>query len=266
MCVLLATAGPPAASAAAVTAAKAALDNPLLCGEPQLREADAGAAPAAGYREASPGALGSGFDMGAPVPVAEPEWSGAHRGVCLYASRLLAGVWDEPVVTPLRGSPALVRCRLPTEALQVSGWPGGARRCLAAASGGAPAGPRTAANQLRRPWLPQALEERLRALDAFLADYAARRGAARRPGAPYIAAGIGAGADGGPGGGAAQTAKRQRLEDAQAAELRRTRAVRALVARAAESVFLLRVLVRPSDGCGGRRGRTPPAQTRRMPH
>lgn len=39
----------------------------------------------------------AGFDMGAVVPVAEPEWSGAHHGLCLYASRVLQAVWDEQV-------------------------------------------------------------------------------------------------------------------------------------------------------------------------
>lgn len=33
--------------------------------------------------------LTAGFDMGAPVPVAEPDWSAAHKGLCLYLSRLL---------------------------------------------------------------------------------------------------------------------------------------------------------------------------------
>ena len=33
--------------------------------------------------------------MGAVVPVAEPDWSGAHHGLCLYASRVLQAVWDE---------------------------------------------------------------------------------------------------------------------------------------------------------------------------
>lgn len=41
--------------------------------------------------------VSAGFDMGAVVPVAEPEWSGAHHGLCLYASRVLQAVWDEQV-------------------------------------------------------------------------------------------------------------------------------------------------------------------------
>ncbi|EFN51092.1 hypothetical protein CHLNCDRAFT_141404 [Chlorella variabilis] len=199
MCILLATAGPPQASASVVAQAKGALDNPRLCGEPQLRDAADGmaAAPAFG---AAPGAsaddgLASGFDMGAVVPVAEPEWSGAHHGLCLYASRVLQAVWDEQVVVPMRSSPQLLKSKLSPEALQ-------------------------------------SLEDKLRALDAFLVDYLHRR-RGRRP-----VGGAGTAADGG----VLPTAKRQRLEDAQQAELKRTEGVRVLVARAAEACFLLRVL------------------------
>ena len=38
--------------------------------------------------------------MGAVVPVSEPDWSGAHHGLCLYASRVLQAVWDEQVRGP----------------------------------------------------------------------------------------------------------------------------------------------------------------------
>ncbi|KAL4426022.1 hypothetical protein ABPG75_010038 [Micractinium tetrahymenae] len=194
MCILLATAGPPQVSAAVVSQAKAALDNPRLCGEPQLRDtADGGVAAAPVFGAGADDGLASGFDMGAVVPVAEPEWSGAHHGLCLYASRVLQAVWDEQVVASMRGSP-LLKCKLPLEALQ-------------------------------------SLEDKLRALDAFLADYLHRR-RGRLPGS----------AGGDAGAGALPAAKRQRLEDAQQAELKRTEAVRALVARAAEACFLLRVL------------------------
>ncbi|PSC67210.1 nuclear pore complex NUP155 [Micractinium conductrix] len=193
MCILLATAAPPQASASVVAQAKAALDNPRLCGEPQLREeGPGGAAPPAAFGEDG---MGSGFDMGVVVPVAEPEWSGAHHGLCLYASRVLQAVWDEQVVVQLRSSPGLVRSKLSLDALQ-------------------------------------ALEDKLRALDAFLADYLHRR-RGRRPGA------LGGSADGAP---PLPAAKRQRLEDAQQAELKRTENVRSLVARAAQACFLLRVL------------------------
>ena len=130
----------------------------------------------------------------------------------------------------MRGSPQLLRSKLSADTLQVmpraSSWlPGGAggggldetaegTRCLKgpAWSGG-----------LRHTFLmpsdptpphQQSLEDRLRALDAFLADYLQRR-RGRQP--------AGAAADG-AGAGAAQplpAATRQRLEDAQQAELKR---------------------------------------------
>ncbi|PRW05942.1 nuclear pore complex Nup155 isoform B [Chlorella sorokiniana] len=208
ICILLATAGPPQASAAVVAQAKAALDNPRLCGEPQLREADGaaagGAAAAFGVAPAAADdGLAAGFDMGAVVPVSEPEWSGAHHGLCLYASRVLQAVWDEQVVVPMRGSPQLLKCKLSQDALQ-------------------------------------SLEDKLRALDAFLGDYVQRR-RARRPTA--AAPGTDAAALA-----AMPAAKRQRLEDAQQAELKRTEAVRALVARAAQACFLLRVLAEHNLG------------------
>ncbi|KAL4425159.1 hypothetical protein ABPG77_008264 [Micractinium sp. CCAP 211/92] len=196
MCILLATAGPPQVTAAAVAQAKAALDNPRLCGEPQLREAaEGGVAAAPAFGAGADDALG--FDMGAVVPVAEPEWSGAHQGLCLYASRVLQAVWDEQVAAPMRGSP-LLKSRLSPDTLQ-------------------------------------SLEDKLRSLDTFLADYLQRR-RGRLPG----------GAGGEPG--ALPAAKRQRLEDAQQAELKRTEAVHALVARAAEACFLLRVLCEHNIG------------------
>ncbi len=44
----------------------------------------------------------AGFDMGSAVPVSEPDWSAAHRGLCLYANRLLAPVAEQPVVQPMK--------------------------------------------------------------------------------------------------------------------------------------------------------------------
>ena len=52
--------------------ARAALENPRLSGEPEIRDTgvpQSDTAPAAG------------FNMGSAVPVAEPEWSAAHRCV-----------------------------------------------------------------------------------------------------------------------------------------------------------------------------------------
>lgn len=200
--------------------------------------------------------------MGAVVPVAEPEWSGAHRGLCLYASRVLQAAWDEQVrglgrgvgrrlatlccadallqtrplhpalarlsfthralcfsplqvVVPMRGSPQLLRSKLSTDTLQVraSALQAGActgllwRRCPDSICH-SPAANHTPFNPPK-----QSLEDRLRALDAFLADYLQRR-RGRQPGGA---------ADGGAGAAAQPlpAAKRQRLEDAQQAELKR---------------------------------------------
>ena len=209
MCIQLAASGPPAAAATVVAHAKAALDNPLLCGEPQLREYGENGGGGGGEimtHEEPAAHFSGGFDMGAVVPVVEPEWSGAHKGLCLYVARLLQPAWDELIAAPLRASPALVRCALPLEALQ-------------------------------------ALEDKLRALNAFLQDFLARRKARRAQGNDFSAA-----AGGGGGGGAAfalgqPASKRQRLDDADRLELKRTESVKALVARSADACFLLRALV-----------------------
>lgn len=196
MCIQLAAAGPPVASAAVVAHAKAALDNPVLCGEPRLKDGEGGV----DMPQEEPAAhFSGGFDMGAVVPVAEPDWSGTHKGLCLYVARLLQPAWDEQIVAPLRSSPALLRCALPTEALQ-------------------------------------ALEDKLRALDAFLQDFLSRRKARRRQGHEFAAAG-------GVAGLGQPASKRQRLEDAARLELKRTESVKALVSRAADACFLLRALV-----------------------
>lgn len=97
----------------------------------------------------------------------------------------------------MRGSP-LLRCRLPPDALQ-------------------------------------SLEDRLRALDTFLADYLHRR-RGRLPG--------GAGAAGGDAG-ALPAAKRQRLEDAQQAELKRWVA-RASAMGAAGAELVCSLLAQPA--------------------
>jgi len=200
MCIQLVASGPPVASSAVVAHAKAALDNPLLCGEPQLRDSGdgAGGTTTADLAPEEPAAhLSGGFDMGAVVPVAEPEWSGAHKGLCLYVARLLQPAWDEQIVSPIKSSPALLKCALPLEGLQ-------------------------------------ALEDKLRALDAFLVDFLARRKGRRRQGGERhdFASSLGQPAS-----------KRQRLEDAARLEVKRTEGVKALVSRAADACFLLRALV-----------------------
>lgn len=149
MCIQLAAAGPPIAAAAAVARARSALDDPHLCGEPVLKETEGGALGGGigggGVEELSAmmaTANNQSFDMGAVVPVAEPEWSGAHKGLCLYVARLLQPIWDELIVEPLRSSPPLLRCAVSVDSLLT-------------------------------------LEETLRSLDAFLKDFIARRKARR---------------------------------------------------------------------------------------
>ena len=302
------------ASAVVVSQAKAALDNPRLCGEPQLRDtAGDGSGAAAAFGATTPGGgaadeglmgamrrssallpvcfcwargshlsaattghhsnpcpfphhLAAGFDMGAVVPVAEPDWSGAHHGLCLYASRVLQAVWDEQartalllllhkpavllhlssgwplylclapahppscrcwlcvlvqVVVPMRGSPQLLKCKLSLDALQASrcrrqplgSWHPDNSTCGAGAGGSlsssVPASSLLTAAACTALHCLQSLEDKLRALDAFLGDYLQRRRGRRPVG--------GAAADGT----ALPAAKRQRLEDAQQAELKR---------------------------------------------
>ena len=54
--------------------------------------------------------------------MAEPEWSGAHKGLCMYVARLLQPVWEEAVMAPLQGNAAVLSCRLPTATLQVTSF------------------------------------------------------------------------------------------------------------------------------------------------
>ena len=47
-------------------------------------------------------------DIVQAVPVAEPEWSAAYKGLCLYMARVLQPVWEEEIMVPVsQGSPAL---------------------------------------------------------------------------------------------------------------------------------------------------------------
>ena len=52
------------------------------------------------------------------VPVAEPEWSGAHKGLCLYVARLLQPNWEQSVVAAQQQNNTLLSCRLPAAMLQ----------------------------------------------------------------------------------------------------------------------------------------------------
>ena len=53
------------------------------------------------------------------MPVAEPDWSGAHRGLCLYVSRLLQPFLAQTPVAPPQPGDSNLTCQLSPEALQV---------------------------------------------------------------------------------------------------------------------------------------------------
>lgn len=81
-----------------VAAARAALDSPQLIGEPRpLEDATNQQQQQQVDTDTAPGAANT-FDMGAALPVAEPVWSAAHRGLCLFISRLLHPVWEVSLV------------------------------------------------------------------------------------------------------------------------------------------------------------------------
>ncbi|KAF8069564.1 NUP155 [Scenedesmus sp. PABB004] len=234
MCYLLATAD--GVSMRLVEEAAAALDNPLLVGQPLMPEEGGGGAEAA----LNAGAAGGGIYMGTAVnPNPEPDWSGAHKGLALYISRLLAPVWEARLITPSAANPDVWKARLSEATMAV-------------------------------------LEHKLRALERFLADAAARRkargfkaaggaapgggggggalflghledGTSRLLNAGNAAAGAAAatgGAAGGlaPGGGDAPFVKRQRLWNAFVMEEQRNNAVRLLASKAAQALLLLRTI------------------------
>lgn len=53
-------------------------------------------------------------------PNPEPEWSGAHKGLALYTSRLLAPVWDNRLITPSSNDPNVWKSRLSDATMAVS--------------------------------------------------------------------------------------------------------------------------------------------------
>ncbi|MEW5305512.1 MAG: hypothetical protein WDW36_008046 [Sanguina aurantia] len=101
MCYILATAAPgelgltgvsSGAVPSVIRGAVAALDNVLLVGEACASEDAQG-----GLETAAPG--GAGIYMGRAVnPNPEPNWSAAHKGLCVYVARLLQPVWENRVV------------------------------------------------------------------------------------------------------------------------------------------------------------------------
>lgn len=51
--------------------------------------------------------------------MAEPDWSGAHRGLCLYVSRLLQPFLAKMPVAPPKPGDSNLTCQLSPESLQV---------------------------------------------------------------------------------------------------------------------------------------------------
>lgn len=258
ICILLAS-GTPAggvASSSASLSARAVLEDARLVGEPILYDSTGAittdlTAAADPYQQqqqqdgAGGGWYASAFDMGAPVPVAEPDWSGAHKGLALHVSRMLSGIWDESVAVPATSSGS-GGGQVPSS----SGGGGGGRDGLLKCrfSGDVLAG----------------LEARLRSLDAWLGEYLVRKKARQQQhesrGLYYIySGGDGGGQQQGdqhhqqmnghyhhhpaPDGLPTPSAKRQRLmEDAARQEIVKCETIRALISRASQACFLLRVL------------------------
>lgn len=52
-------------------------------------------------------------------PHPEPQWSGAHKGLALYVSRLLTPVWDVKVITPSRTNANVWKARLTEQTMMV---------------------------------------------------------------------------------------------------------------------------------------------------
>ena len=196
--------------------AEAALDNPRLCGQPEVRQNGGmggmgqsamrsplmnpyGSLRSPEAKEEPAAHLSSGFDMGAVIPIAEPEWSAAHKGVCTVVSRLLRGLWDEPLFAFKAASPDILSSTIALPVLE-------------------------------------SLYDTLRSLSDFLSRYITRRKSARASG--MIDRIYGTSNDVGD----APMSKRQKLEDAIRAELKRTEQVNALIRRVADGCFLLMVL------------------------
>ena len=109
MCLALATGACAhvGSAGARATIEKAAADlwyDAALCGTARVEEAmDARAGPA--------GATG-GFDMGRTVREPSLVFSGAYRGACSYAARVLRAVWDVPLAVAGSGDAQALSCPL----------------------------------------------------------------------------------------------------------------------------------------------------------
>ncbi|DBA89731.1 TPA: hypothetical protein ACH3X2_004613 [Trebouxia sp. C0005] len=205
MCYAVATSPAQEASSAIVDRARAALLDTRLTGEAAL--------PSGHQAGASHPAAQGGFYMGEVVAEAnKPEWSGGHRGLQTYLQRLLHPTWDSRLVSPTKANPNSLMPNLNEETLK-------------------------------------ALQLRLRDLSSFLQDYQQRkleqlRKARAKPASYFGRVGLGGGFGQTDSKGRANPpAKRQRLDDPQAQEADKVQEVTALVSRASEACFLVRVLI-----------------------
>ena len=53
------------------------------------------------------------------VPVAEPEWSAAYKGLCLYMARVVQPAWEEEIVVPLSPGSSALKANIPHSMLTV---------------------------------------------------------------------------------------------------------------------------------------------------
>ena len=54
------------------------------------------------------------------VPLAEPEWSAAYKGLCMYVARVLQPAWEEAVTVPVSRGSSQQKANIPTDTLQVA--------------------------------------------------------------------------------------------------------------------------------------------------
>ena len=95
------------AVATAAERARLALEDPRLTGEPRVEEDHADVGAAAGAPSPSLGAANGSsaqFDMGRAIVQPRMHFSGVHAAAYTYAARVLAAVWERPMVTTLAGA------------------------------------------------------------------------------------------------------------------------------------------------------------------
>jgi hypothetical protein len=55
-------------------------------------------------------------------PNPEPDWSGAHKGLAVYISRLLAPIWEAKLITPSSRDANVWKARLSDGSMTVRDW------------------------------------------------------------------------------------------------------------------------------------------------